>query len=529
MAFVARTALLSFFLGSSVLRSAAGDTIVSKDACAASNWICSLGISSAMASWCGGVLGSTTYCPQVCAIGANSMVACSACVTNMYAVSSYCTWVGSGIPGAVTSTSTGFLSSRPIVQTTTLPTLPVTTTSATTTLKAATLPATLTTVHSATPPSITTTVQAATLPATTTTRVVTARPVTTTTSIVASGVKATTTTHIVTTIPVTTTANIVTTIPLAAGTTTTTTTSKAAVVLPSPRRVLYIDYRDINWNSPTETVTNAVAAGYNVILLGFLLSTSPADMAQAWSSAGAAAQLQAMSFAHSKGAVVMVSAGGSTDTPWSTFTDGTSYGLYAGQWAKANNLDGVDFDAENFASGFIAGSLSGNQAALFLADASIAVKQFVRFVSHAPQAPYFGPIGAAGASFWPGTSGGYSAVEANSKGAVDFYNVQFYNQGPTCYTTFAGLFTSSKADCAVFPGTSVQEIASYGVPMSKITVTKYLLTADASNGYVSATVLSSYLGQAAQAIGYKSGVSCWAYASASSTAWIAAVCSGGVC
>jgi len=301
------------------------------------------------------------------------------------------------------------------------------------------------------------------------------------------------------------------------------------VVLPSPRRVLYIDYRDINWSSPTSTVTAAVDAGYNVIVLAFLLSSSAADMAGAWQGAGAAAQIAAVSYAHSKGAVVMISAAGSTDQPWTTFASGAGYGTYAGQWAQSNNLDGVDFDVENLAPGFIAGSFSGTQFAQYLADASIAAKKFVKFVSHAPQAPYFGAVGSN--TMWPGTSGGYSSVEALANGAVDFYNVQFYNQGATCYTTYAGLFTSSASDCSVFPGTSVQEIKGYGIPLSKLTVTKYLLTADGGNGYVSATALNRLLaqGEADTTNPYTGGVSCWAYAASSSKSWIAAVCNSGVC
>ena len=33
--------------------------------------------------------------------------------------------------------------------------------------------------------------------------------------------------------------------------------------------------------------------------------------------------------------------------------------------------------------------------------------------------------------------------------------------GSTCYTTYNGIFVTSSSDCSVFPGTSVQEIASY--------------------------------------------------------------------
>ena len=99
--------------------------------------------------------------------------------------------------------------------------------------------------------------------------------------------------------------------------------------LPSgPLKVIYIDL-DPNWNVPAEVVSQAVDAGaypffttslqkllirfwvlgYNVIILAFFLETGPTDVALAWESAGAAAQLSTMSYVHSKNAVVLVSAG----------------------------------------------------------------------------------------------------------------------------------------------------------------------------------------------------------------------------
>jgi hypothetical protein len=80
-------------------------------------------------------------------------------------------------------------------------------------------------------------------------------------------------------------------------------------------------------------------------------------------------------------------------------------------------------------------------------------------------APYFGAIGSAAANPWTLTTGGYSAVYAGAAAAIDFFNVQFYNQGPTCYTTYNSLFVNSLdgGACPYFSGTSVAEIARYGI------------------------------------------------------------------
>ena len=48
----------------------------------------------------------------------------------------------------------------------------------------------------------------------------------------------------------------------------------------------------------------------------------------------------------------------------------------------------------------------------------------------------------------------------------------------------------------MFQGTSVNEIASYGIPLSKIVVGKYLETSDASNGYMTAAQLKTAFSQA---------------------------------
>ncbi len=64
---------------------------------------------------------------------------------------------------------------------------------------------------------------------------------------------------------------------------TATPTSPTATSTPQPtaplpplaavKKVVYINYRDVNWNDPGVTVRAAVQAGYNVVILAFWLRT----------------------------------------------------------------------------------------------------------------------------------------------------------------------------------------------------------------------------------------------------------------
>jgi chitinase len=89
----------------------------------------------------------------------------------------------------------------------------------------------------------------------------------------------------------------------------------------------------------------------------------------------------------------------------------------------------------------------------WLIDASKAVKAKGLLVSHAPQAPYFGPVGGAINTWWPGPTGGYTGVALDGAAYIDFFNIQYYNQGGNCYTTYTGIFERSASDCTAFPVT----------------------------------------------------------------------------
>ena len=73
-------------------------------------------------------------------------------------------------------------------------------------------------------------------------------------------------------------------------------------------------------------------------------------------------------------------------------------------------------------------------------------------VSHAPQGPYFSP------GFSKG--GAYLGVHREVGNKIDFYNVQFYNQGNTTYDTYDSLFVQSNF---LNPQTAVYELMAQGI------------------------------------------------------------------
>lgn len=76
-----------------------------------------------------------------------------------------------------------------------------------------------------------------------------------------------------------------------------------------------------------------------MIIVSFWLSTGPVDFALSWSQSSQSAQQNAMKYVHENNATVLISAGGSTETPYTTLT-GNAYGLLVAKFAIDNNFDG---------------------------------------------------------------------------------------------------------------------------------------------------------------------------------------------
>lgn len=123
-------------------------------------------------------------------------------------------------------------------------------------------------------------------------------------------------------------------------------------------------------------------------------------------------------------------------------------------------------------------------------------------LTHAPQAPYF-----VGKPKYP--SGGYQYVNQEVGHLIDWYNVQFYNQGDTTYDSYELLFIDAKY--GDWKGTAVKQIhENAGVPLEKIVVGKPCLPKDASNtGYVPQATLHDWGLRAQKDLGWNAGWMDW--------------------
>ena len=90
-------------------------------------------------------------------------------------------------------------------------------------------------------------------------------------------------------------------------------------------------------------------------------------------------------------------------------------------------------------------------------------------ITHAPGAPYF-----TGASNYK--NGGYRAVHKAVGSLIDWYNIQFYNQGINSYDSYDLLFAVSGN---WFIETAIDELIKFGgIPHQKIVIGKPATAAD---------------------------------------------------
>jgi len=268
-----------------------------------------------------------------------------------------------------------------------------------------------------------------------------------------------------------------------------------------------VAYND-KWLNPLPS--SSELEGYTVFALAFLLSSGSVDEAQNWQELTASQRSSYLSEYNAAGISLIVSAFGSTETPTSSGLDPVTTANNIATWVTGYGVLGVDVDYEDFTA--FDGSTGAAETWLISFTQQLRTKlpQGQYILTHAPVAPWFSP------SMWSG--GGYIAVDKSVGSLIDWYNVQFYNQGATEYTTCAGLLTASSS---TWPETALFQIAANGVSLNKLVIGKPGTTADANNGYIDPSTLATCVSQAA-AKGWNAGVMVWQYPDATSS-WIKTV------
>ncbi|KZT23537.1 glycoside hydrolase family 18 protein [Neolentinus lepideus HHB14362 ss-1] len=274
-----------------------------------------------------------------------------------------------------------------------------------------------------------------------------------------------------------------------------------------PHFVMYTD-RFVPAHTGPPTVSEV--QGFNVIVLSFLLIQGPYDKAAEWAQLTPDQRTSIKSQYAAAGIKLLVSAFGSTDVPTSAGVDPVATAYTMAGWVKQYDLDGIDVDYEDLNAMTAGDGKAEAWLTTFTRQLRVHLPQNQYIITHAPLAPWFSP------GHWGG--GGYLTVHKNVGNLIDWYNVQYYNQGLLEYITCPGLITTSSP---TWPQTAVFQIAQ-GVPLNKLVIGKPALpVVDASTGWMDPVTLSLCLREAREA-GWNAGVMTWQYPEGGSP-WITVV------
>ncbi|KAJ6610196.1 glycoside hydrolase [Mycena sp. CBHHK59/15] len=284
----------------------------------------------------------------------------------------------------------------------------------------------------------------------------------------------------------------------------------------TPAAPHWVIYGDQYVSGTTGPPAASAISGYNVFILGFLLTEGAWDKARAyeWTTLTAAQRATVKAQYAAAGIKLLVSAFGSTDVPTSSGVNPVTMATTMANWVIQYGLDGIDVDYEDF-NAFDAGDGTAEAWLIsFTKQLRTLLPQGTYILTHARTPPLhsfvFSP------NIWGG--GGYLKVNTNVGSLIDWYNVQFYNQGASEYTTCTGLLTTSSSP---WPGSALFQIAASGVPLAKLVVGKPGTSGAASNGYMAPATLAGCLATA-KSQGWTAGAMVWEYPGAAAT-WIKTV------
>ncbi|KAF9475014.1 glycoside hydrolase [Pholiota conissans] len=275
----------------------------------------------------------------------------------------------------------------------------------------------------------------------------------------------------------------------------------------APRFVIYSDAPVSGETGPPPI---SQIKGYNVFALSFLLTAGPFDKALEWTTLSSSQRSTIKAQYAAAGIKLIVSLFGSTEEPTTEGKDPIVTANTMAAWVKQFDLDGADVDYEDFDA---VNAGDGKAEAWLVSFTTQLRKQLPAgsfILTHAPVAPWFSPGKFGG--------GAYLTVDSKVGSLIDWYNVQFYNQGSSEYTTCSGLLTTSSS---TWPQSALFQIANSGVPLSKLVIGKPGIASDASNGFISPSALAGCVEQA-KSKGWSAGVMVWEFPDAAA-AWIKTV------
>ncbi|OBZ70862.1 hypothetical protein A0H81_09082 [Grifola frondosa] len=267
--------------------------------------------------------------------------------------------------------------------------------------------------------------------------------------------------------------------------------------------------------------------GYNVVVLSFLLLNGPFDQAAAWAALSLSQRASTKSDYANADIRIIVSAFGSTEEPTTSGVDPVRTANNMAQFVLENSLDGIDVDYEVInryilsflqlicTSGLEAMNKGDGAAEAWLVSFTRALReqlpqgQFI--LTHAPVAPWFSTN-----SLYT-KSGAYRTVHKEAGNLIDWYNIQFYNQGANEYTDCDSLLTASGGN---FPESSIFEIATAGIPLNKLVIGKLGAAANGTTGFMHPQTLGVCVAQA-EAQTWNAGIMAFEYPEADAS-WIKA-------
>ncbi|KAJ3015597.1 UNVERIFIED_CONTAM: hypothetical protein HDU68_012653 [Siphonaria sp. JEL0065] len=309
-----------------------------------------------------------------------------------------------------------------------------------------------------------------------------------------------------------TTTELIPTEPIPVDTTTNSVPSPNPVPNPpsSARKVVYIDSSAHGVPTGADfSVPGYADNAYNIIVICFWLDNAVYDMANNWMNLDERTRQEYLNAYHQAGKIVLVSAFGSTEFPTTGHgVDPVTSANNIADFAIKYGFDGVDVDYEDNPA---MNQGIGEDWVITYTRTLRSRLPYPYIISHAPQAPYF----INDKRYYP--SGAYLRIDQAVGDLIDFYNVQYYNQGNTAYDTCETLFYASGG---VFPGTSVFEIAANGVPLNKIVIGKPITRAGVVNtGFMEAVDMAACIADA-RGNGWNAGVMGWQYGLDPSFQWI---------